>query len=138
MCNHKKNESEQVFVCAGALTGILSKNSIRYGVEVLPLLSIISGVICLGVFASGLDQCVQFVPLSVVQGFSVGVAFSIGANQLDFALGLPKCVFPNFAIISFRQFLMLEFFRAGSHSPVLQASTARASNRQHCRTNQAH
>jgi len=74
----------------GALTGILSKNSIRYGVEVLPLLSIISGVLCLCVFASGLDQCVQFVPLSVVQGFSVGVAFSIAANQLDFALGLPK------------------------------------------------
>jgi SulP family sulfate permease len=79
---------------AGALTGILSKNSIRYGVEVLPLLAIISGVLCLGVFAIKLDQCVQFVPLSVVQGFSVGVAFSIAANQLDFALGLPKCVFP--------------------------------------------
>ena len=84
------NDLIDLLFCTGALTGILSRNSIRYGVEVLPLLSIISGVICLGVFSCQLDQYVQFVPLSVVQGFSVGVAFSIAANQLDFILGLPK------------------------------------------------
>jgi MFS superfamily sulfate permease-like transporter len=80
----------QLCFVSGALTGILSKNSIRYGVDVLPLLSIITGTLCIGVFLLQLDQCVQFVPLSVVQGFSLGVSFSIAANQLDFALGLPR------------------------------------------------
>ena len=56
----------------------------------LPLLSIIVGLSCIGVFALQLDQCVQFIPVSVVQGFSVGVSFSIAINQLDFALGLPR------------------------------------------------
>jgi hypothetical protein len=64
-------------------------------VEVLPLLSMITGFICVIVFAFHLEQCVQFVPLSVVQGFAVGVSFSIAANQLDFALGLPRCGRPR-------------------------------------------
>ena len=75
---------------AGALSGILSKASVRYGEEVLPLLAIITGFICIGVFVLKLDQCAQFVPLCVMQGFSVGVAIIICVNQLNFALGLPK------------------------------------------------
>ena len=74
----------------GALTALLSKSSIRYGVGVLPVLAIITGLICIGGFALNLDRYMQFVPLSVLQGFTLGVAVSIAANQMDFGFGLPK------------------------------------------------
>ena len=56
----------------------------------MPLLAIMTGFVCIACFALKLDQCAQFVPLCVMQGFSVGVAFIICVNQLNFALGLPK------------------------------------------------
>ena len=52
---------------AGALSGILSKASVRYGEEVLPLLAIFTGLVCIGAFALGLDACAEFVPICVMQ-----------------------------------------------------------------------
>ena len=56
----------------------------------LPVLAIFTGLICVGGFALNLDRYMQFVPLSVLQGFTLGVSISIALNQLDFGLGLPK------------------------------------------------
>ena len=56
----------------------------------MPVLAIITGLICIGGFALNLDRYMQFVPLSVLQGFTLGVAVSIAANQMDFGFGLPK------------------------------------------------
>lgn len=72
----------------GALSGILSEFSVRYGAGIQPLLAIFAGVICLAVWALRLERYFAFIPGAVMHGFTLGVAFIIALNQLNFALGL--------------------------------------------------
>jgi SulP family sulfate permease len=72
----------------GALSGILASNVAMYGVDSLPYLAILTGIICLIVFLLKWERYVLLVPSSVMEGFTVGVAFIIGLNQINFALGL--------------------------------------------------
>jgi len=81
----------------GALSGILSMYSLKYCkpgevcyTGVLPLLAIMSGILSLCVYASKMDKYLVFIPGAVMHGFTLGVAFIITANQLNFLLGLPK------------------------------------------------
>ena len=55
----------------GALSGILSKYSIVYGVSILPFLAMIAGIGSFFVFAFSWDRYVMFLPSSVDQGFTV-------------------------------------------------------------------
>lgn len=72
----------------GALSGLLATYAILYGVGVLPLLAVLSGIIILLFFVFHIDRYIVFIPSSVVHGFTLGVAFIIALNQLNFALGL--------------------------------------------------
>lgn len=72
----------------GALSGILVVYAIKYGVSVLPLLAILTGLITLLVYVLRWERYIVFIPSSVVHGFTLGVAFIIGLGQLNFALGL--------------------------------------------------
>lgn len=72
----------------GALSGILVVFAIKYGVSILPLLAIISGLMILLVYILKWEKYIVFIPSSVVHGFTLGVAFIIGLGQLNFALGL--------------------------------------------------
>jgi len=72
----------------GALSGILFRYAVMYGAEVLPVLSLLSGVICFIIFALNWDQYVMFLPSGVNVGFCLGVAFIIAAGQLSSACGL--------------------------------------------------
>ena len=72
----------------GALSGILSEFSVEYGPQVQPLLSLMAGFICLVVWVLQLERYFVFVPGAVMHGFTLGVAFIIALNQLNFALGL--------------------------------------------------
>jgi SulP family sulfate permease len=72
----------------GALSGILATNVSLYGVDSLPYLAILTGIICLIVFLLKWERYVLLVPSSVMEGFTVGVAFIIALNQINFALGL--------------------------------------------------
>jgi SulP family sulfate permease len=74
----------------GALSGILSFYSVVYGSDIQPILAILTGLMCLCVYASRLDKYLVFIPSAVMHGFTMGVAFIIAANQLNFLLGLPK------------------------------------------------
>jgi SulP family sulfate permease len=74
----------------GALSGILSYYSVTFGSDIQPILSILTGLMCLGVYFSRMDKYLVFIPSAVMHGFTMGVAFIIGANQLNFLLGLPK------------------------------------------------
>ncbi len=75
---------------AGALSGILSYFSVTYGAGIQPLLAIMTGVLSMLVWVSRVDKYLVFIPGSVMHGFTLGVAFIISANQLNFLLGLPK------------------------------------------------
>lgn len=72
----------------GALSGILATYAFLHGVEALPFLAILTGVMVLAVFLLKLERFIVLIPGSVVHGFTLGVAFIIGLNQLNFALNL--------------------------------------------------
>ncbi len=73
---------------AGALSGILTTYALLLGVEILPILAILSGVAILVFWALRWDKYLVFIPSSVMHGFTLGVALIIGLNQINFALGL--------------------------------------------------
>lgn len=72
----------------GALSGILATFAIANGAEALPMLAITSGLIMLVAYFLKLERYLVFVPGGAIHGFTLGVAFIIGLNQLNFALGL--------------------------------------------------
>jgi len=67
---------------AGALSGILARNVSLYGVNSLPYLAILTGIVCLIVFLLKWERYVLLVPSSVMEGFTVGVAVIIALNQV--------------------------------------------------------
>lgn len=73
---------------AGALSGILMAFSLRFGPEALPALAVISGLGVLFFWLLKWDRYLVFIPGSVMHGFTLGVALTIGLGQLNFALGL--------------------------------------------------
>ncbi len=72
----------------GALSGILASFAISNGADKIPMLAIAAGVFILIAYILKLEKYLNFVPASTVHGFTLGVAFIIGLNQLNFALGL--------------------------------------------------
>ena len=76
----------------GALSGILAMFAITYGVASLPALAIMSGIIILIFFILHFERYIILIPSSVIHGFTLGVAFIIGLNQLNSALGLQGLV----------------------------------------------
>jgi len=72
----------------GALSGILAMFAITYGVVSLPALAIMTGLIILIFFTLHFERYIILIPSSVIHGFTLGVAFIIGLNQLNSALGL--------------------------------------------------
>ncbi|MDP3970896.1 MAG: SulP family inorganic anion transporter [bacterium] len=72
----------------GALAGVLVSYTLIHGYQVLPMVAILSGIIIMIAYIFRLDKYIIFIPRSVVNGFTLGVAFIIGFGQLDSALGM--------------------------------------------------
>ena len=72
----------------GALSGILATFAITHGAEMLPMLALLSGALIMLAYFLKLERYLVFVPGGAIHGFTLGVAFIIGLNQLNFALGL--------------------------------------------------
>lgn len=72
----------------GALSGVLATFVLLHGAEALPMLAIVTGLITLLAYVFNWWKYLIFVPASVIHGFTLGVAFIIAFNQLNFALGL--------------------------------------------------
>ena len=73
---------------AGALSGILASYALLYGAAVLPIIAIVSGVIILIAWFFRLDRYIVFIPSSVIHGFTLAVAITIGFGQLNSSFGL--------------------------------------------------
>jgi MFS superfamily sulfate permease-like transporter len=63
---------------------------VTYGSAVQPILALMTGALSAMVWAVRMDKYLVFIPSAVMHGFTMGVAFIIAANQLNFILGLPK------------------------------------------------
>lgn len=74
----------------GALSGILATYAFLNGAESLAMLAVATGVVVIASWMLRLERYLVFIPANTIQGFTLGVAFIIGMNQLNFALGLPK------------------------------------------------
>lgn len=72
----------------GALSGTLAAYALTHGMKTLPLLAALAGICIIIAYVFRLERYIVFIPSSVVHGFTLGVAFIIGLNQLNFALGL--------------------------------------------------
>jgi SulP family sulfate permease len=72
----------------GALSGLLANYAQLYDTTVLPYLAIVSGLITLIIYGLKWQKYIMFIPSSVIHGFTIGVAFIIGLNQLNSAFGL--------------------------------------------------
>lgn len=72
----------------GALSGILATYAIIHGASALPTLAIVTGIIILVAYILKLEKFLIYVPKSAIQGFTLGVAFIIGLNQLNSAVGI--------------------------------------------------
>lgn len=73
---------------AGALSGVLAAYTLVHGAEALPMLAMVSGVAILGAYALRLERYLVLIPSTVMHGFTLGVALTIGLNQINSALGL--------------------------------------------------
>ncbi len=74
----------------GALSGILATYAFVNGAESLAILAIATGVLVILSWFLKLERYLVFIPANTIQGFTLGVAFIIGMNQMNFALGYPK------------------------------------------------
>lgn len=74
----------------GALSGILATYAFLHGADSLALLALASGVVVLLAWALKLERYLVFIPANTIHGFTLGVAFIIGMNQLNSAFGLQK------------------------------------------------
>ena len=73
---------------AGALVNNLSKLSGTYGPDIIPMVALGGGLVSFVVFLLKLEKYCTLIPISVLEGFSLGVAITIGFGQFNFALGL--------------------------------------------------
>lgn len=77
---------------AGALVNNLNKLSTLNGPEIIPMVASLSGVFSLIVWLLKLEKYCCLIPVSVLEGFSFGVAITIGFGQFNSALGLKGLV----------------------------------------------
>ena len=90
---------------AGALVNILNKYAVTYGAEIIPILAIVGGIISLFVYLFKLEKYCMLIPVSVLEGFSLSVAISIGFGQFTNALGLKNLpVHPEFYLKQYEVF----------------------------------
>ena len=73
---------------AGALVNNLSKLSGEHGRDIIPMVALGCGILSFFVYLLKLEKYCTLIPISVLEGFSLGVAITIGCGQFNFALGL--------------------------------------------------
>lgn len=80
----------QVTGPTGAMTVVLLPVIAEYGVEMVPLLAVMAGVmiVVMGLFGAG--KAVDIIPWPVVEGFTMGIGVIILLQQLPLALDAPK------------------------------------------------
>ncbi|HBS48487.1 TPA: hypothetical protein DEO28_01135 [Candidatus Dependentiae bacterium] len=73
---------------AGSLVGILTAYAIIYGPQVLPTLAVVSGLFIMLAYFFRIEKYLIFFPASSLNGLILGIAITMGFNQLNYAIGL--------------------------------------------------
>jgi SulP family sulfate permease len=80
----------QVSGPTGAMTVVLIPVIAKNGIEAIPVLGLMAGLIVIAMSALRLGGIINRIPWSVVEGFTLGIAVVIGLQQLPMALGVAK------------------------------------------------
>ena len=80
----------QVSGPTGAMTVVLIPIVSKYGVEAIPALGLMAGVLIVIAAVLKAGTVINRVPWAVVEGFTVGIALVIALQQLPLALDFPK------------------------------------------------
>ncbi|HSO68420.1 MAG TPA: SulP family inorganic anion transporter [Arachnia sp.] len=80
----------QVSGPTGAMTVVLLPVIAKHGVETVPLLAIFAGIIVVAMALTAVGRSVEFIPLSVVEGFTIGIGVIIALQQLPLVLGTER------------------------------------------------
>jgi SulP family sulfate permease len=78
----------QVSGPTGAMTVVLLPVVAQVGISGVLVVGIIAGIILIGLAFAGAGRYMQFIPLPVVEGFTIGIAVIIGLQQVPAALGV--------------------------------------------------
>ena len=82
--------SVQVSGPTGAMAVVLAPIVAHDGARSVAAVAVIAGVMVLLMGVAGLGRLVRFVPWPVLEGFTVGIAVTIGLQQVPLLLGLSK------------------------------------------------
>jgi SulP family sulfate permease len=80
----------QVSGPTGAMTVVLIPVIAKNGIEAIPVLGLMAGLIVIAMSVLRLGGVINRIPWSVVEGFTLGIAVVIGLQQLPMALGVAK------------------------------------------------
>lgn len=80
----------QVSGPTGAMTVVLVPIVAKYGLGALPTLGIAAGLIIIALAAFRLGRFIDRVPLSVMEGFTLGIALIIALQQIPLIFQIPK------------------------------------------------
>ncbi|MFJ5708286.1 SulP family inorganic anion transporter [Streptomyces sp. NPDC093105] len=80
----------QVSGPTGAMTVVLVPLVARYGPSGVLTVGLMAGVIVIGLALARAGRYMAYIPASVVEGFTLGIALVIGLQQVPHALGVPK------------------------------------------------
>lgn len=78
----------QVSGPTGAMTVVLVPIVARFGLEGVLVVGMLAGVLLIGLAYAGAGRTMRYVPLPVIEGFTVGIAVIIGLQQVPGALGV--------------------------------------------------
>ena len=77
----------QVSGPTGAMTVVLLPIVAQFGASGVLVVGLLAGIILIGLALAGAGRYMRYVPLPVVEGFTVGIAVIIGLQQIPNALG---------------------------------------------------
>lgn len=80
----------QVSGPTGAMTVVLLPVIAQYGVQTVPLLAILAGILVVAMAITGLGRAVDLIPWPVVEGFTFGIGVIIAVQQIPLALDVAK------------------------------------------------
>ncbi len=73
---------------AGAFAGILTAFSLQHGAEMIPIITILAGIMIVIAGRLKLARYLTFIPGGAIYGFTIGIGLIIAGTQIPSALGL--------------------------------------------------
>ncbi|MGW1195467.1 SulP family inorganic anion transporter [Streptomyces sp. NPDC002536] len=114
----------QVSGPTGAMTVVLVPIVARYGPGGVLTVGLIAGLMLIALALARAGRYMQYVPASVVEGFTLGIAGVIGLQQMPNALGVPKPEGDKVLVVTWRA--IEAFVRAPNWTAVALAAAVAA------------